>query len=58
MCGLMLKDNTIRINGSKALLSVQQVHSELVTNLWNTSILQYFNTSIFAFLYATPITLL
>lgn len=35
ICGLMLGDGSLRINGSQALLSVQQVHSELTNNLWN-----------------------
>ena len=35
ICGLILGDGSLRINGNHALLSVQQVHSELVTNLWD-----------------------
>ena len=35
ICGLILGDGSLRINGNLALLSVQQVHSELVTNLWD-----------------------
>ena len=31
----MLGDGHVRINGNQALLSVQQVHPELVINLWN-----------------------
>lgn len=36
MCGLMLGDGNIRMNGHHALLSVQQIHPELVNNLWST----------------------
>lgn len=35
MCGLMLGDGNIRMNGRHALLSVQQTHPELVNELWN-----------------------
>jgi hypothetical protein len=34
ICGLMLGDGNIRLNGREALLSVQQTHSELTNNLW------------------------
>lgn len=34
MCGLMLGDGHIRLNGHYALLSVQQTHPELVNKLW------------------------
>ncbi|MBP1357804.1 MAG: hypothetical protein JZD40_04870 [Sulfolobus sp.] len=35
MCGLMLGDGNLRMKGTHALLSVQQVHSELTINLWD-----------------------
>jgi hypothetical protein len=35
MCGLMLGDGSLRLNGGEALLSIQQTHSELVINLWD-----------------------
>jgi hypothetical protein len=34
MCGVMLGDGNLRMNGRDALLSVQQTHEELTKNLW------------------------
>lgn len=34
ICGLILGDGNIRINGIHALLSIQQTHSEIVEKLW------------------------
>ncbi len=36
MCGLMLGDGNLRMNGKHALLSVQQIHEDLVKELWIT----------------------
>ena len=35
ICGLILGDGNLRVNGNHAQLSVQQVHPEIVNNLWN-----------------------
>lgn len=34
VCGVMLGDGTIRMNGKLALLGIQQTHEELVETLW------------------------
>nr|YP_010721244.1 LAGLIDADG homing endonuclease [Cyathus striatus]WDS46395.1 LAGLIDADG homing endonuclease [Cyathus striatus]WDS46430.1 LAGLIDADG homing endonuclease [Cyathus striatus] len=34
VCGLMLSDATIRMNGSQALMSIQQTHQELTQEIW------------------------
>jgi hypothetical protein len=36
MCGLMLGDGNLRLNGKDALLSIQRTHSELVNKLWSS----------------------
>jgi LAGLIDADG DNA endonuclease family protein len=35
VCGLMLSDATIRMNGKNALMGIQQTHEELTKNVWN-----------------------
>lgn len=35
MCGVMLGDGSLRMNGSNALLSIQQTHPEITQGLWN-----------------------
>lgn len=35
MCGLILGDGSIRMQGLHALLSVQQTHEELTQKLWD-----------------------
>jgi hypothetical protein len=32
-CGIMLSDGSIRMNGSQALLSIQQTHQELTQEI-------------------------
>lgn len=34
MCGLILGDGNLRLNGKEALISIQQIHPELVQGLW------------------------
>jgi hypothetical protein len=34
MCGMMLSDGNLRMNGNNALFSVQQTHQELTEGLW------------------------
>nr|YP_010146953.1 hypothetical protein K4014_mgp14 [Cyclocybe aegerita]QQP21461.1 hypothetical protein [Cyclocybe aegerita] len=34
VCGLMLSDASIRMNGSQATMSVQQTHKELTEEVW------------------------
>jgi len=34
VCGIMLSDGSIRINGKLALLSIQQTHQELTQEIW------------------------
>ena len=34
VCGLMLSDATIRMNGSQALMGIQQTHQELTQEIW------------------------
>lgn len=35
ICGLMLSDANIRMNGKNALMSIQQTHSELTREIWS-----------------------
>ena len=34
VCGIMLSDGSIRMNGKQALLSIQQTHQELTEEIW------------------------
>lgn len=34
ICGIMLSDGSIRMNGTQALLSIQQTHQELTEEIW------------------------
>jgi hypothetical protein len=34
ICGIMLSDGSIRMNGNQALLSIQQTHQELTEGIW------------------------
>ena len=35
VCGIMLSDGSIRMNGKLALLSIQQTHQELTQKIWD-----------------------
>jgi DNA-binding transcriptional regulator WhiA len=37
VCGIMLSDGSIRMNGKEALLSIQQTHLELTQEIWKIS---------------------
>ena len=34
VCGIMLSDGSIRMNGNPALMSIQQTHKELTEEIW------------------------
>lgn len=34
LCGILLSDGSIRMNGTQALLSIQQTHQELTEEIW------------------------
>ena len=34
VCGIMLSDGSIRMNGNQALMSIQQTHQELTEEIW------------------------
>ena len=38
VCGIMLSDGSIRMNGKQALLSIQQTHQELTQEIWEMCI--------------------